>query len=61
MKDSDGNLIIGLSASGKTTLGKLMHDYLEAASGDKWILLDGDVLEIFLEMGAFSRRKKRQW
>ena len=44
--------IIGLSASGKTTLGKLMHDYLEAASGDKWILLDGDVFRnIFGDVG----------
>ena len=38
--------IIGISASGKTTIGKKLFEKLES-SNQKWVFLDEDTLEIF--------------
>jgi len=34
--------IIGMSSSGKTTLGKILHEKLKL-SNEKWVFLDGDI------------------
>lgn len=40
--------IIGMSASGKTTIGKKLYDKLNA-SAEKWIFLDGDTFRNILD------------
>jgi len=39
--------LIGMSASGKTTIGKKLHDQL-TISGERWIFLDGDTFRNIL-------------
>ena len=39
--------LIGMSASGKTTIGKKLYDKLKF-SKDKWIFLDGDIFRNIL-------------
>ena len=39
--------LIGMSASGKTTIGKKLFDKL-SASNEKWIFLDGDTFRNIL-------------
>jgi adenylyl-sulfate kinase len=58
--------LMGLSASGKTTLAELAKDYLESdqklfPAVSRWALLDGDVIRSFLgdEIGyTFAERRK---
>lgn len=39
--------LIGMSASGKTTIGRILHDKL-SLSGEKWFFLDGDTFRNIL-------------
>ena len=53
--------IIGMSRSGKTTLGKILYERL-SQSEEKWIFLDGDIVRAInnedLGHSINDRRKK---
>lgn len=55
--------LIGMSASGKTTIGKKLHNQLEL-SGEKWVFIDGDVFRHILgeDLGhSFQERRKNAY
>tara|TARA_B100000767_G_scaffold235683_1_gene229068 strand:- start:1559 stop:2650 length:1092 start_codon:yes stop_codon:yes gene_type:complete len=55
--------LIGMSASGKTTIGRKLHNQLEL-SGEKWVFLDGDAFRHILgeDLGhSFQDRRKNAY
>ena len=53
--------IIGMSASGKTTIGKKLHERL-LLSEEKWIFLDGDTFRNILgeDLGHTVENRKKK-